>query len=158
MRLTGSIVAGVLMAAPSPVFAAPVRDGMRAGDAGSPVILAVPGSRGGTYATPVVVAQPGDDITFVNTEPFVHDVRSVQMGPDHTPWCEPWDPDEPQHRKRNPRQFPKGKCPLLWTLPISMTVGAVETKVYGTENLRSGTTVEFYCTVFPDMRGTVIVR
>jgi plastocyanin len=124
---------------------------------GSPAIAAVPGSRGAGYGTSVVVAQPGDDITFVNSDAFVHDVRSVAMGPDNTTWCKPWDPGEPQHPKRNPRQFPKGRCPLLWTLPISVTVGAVETKVFGTQNLKPGSSVEFYCTVFPEMRGTVVV-
>jgi plastocyanin len=127
-------------------------------DAGSPAIVAVPGSRAGSYATPVIFTQPGDDITFVNAEPFVHDVRSVAMGPDNTSWCKPWDASQPAHPKKNPRQFPKGGCPLLWTLPISMTVGAVETKVFGTQNLKPGTEVEFYCTNFPSMRGTVIVR
>ena len=125
---------------------------------GTRVIAAVPGSRAGTYATPVAVVEPGDELTFLNVEPFVHDVRSVAMGPDDTSWCNPADPDEPQHRIRNPRRFPIGKCPLLWSLPISMTVGAVETKVYGTKNLKSGKSYEFYCTVFPNMRGTVIVR
>lgn len=143
--LCGSVLAGLFFASPAAAI-------------GTPAIAAVPGSRGATYATPIIVVQPGDDITFVNAEPFVHDVRSIAMGPDNTSWCKPWDPDEPKHPKRNPRQFPIGECPLLWTLPISMTVGAVETKVYGTENLVSGTTVDFYCTVFPNMTGQVIVQ
>ena len=157
-RLLRCMLVGALVAIPTSAAGASSPPERPDVDAGSPVIVAVPGSRGGTYATPIIVAQPRDDITFVNAEPFAHDVRSVQMGPDNTSWCKPWDPDEPQHRKRNPRQFPRGKCPLLWSLPTSMTVGAVETKVYGTENLEPGTTVEFYCTVFPDMRGSVIVR
>jgi plastocyanin len=125
---------------------------------GSPVISTLPGSRAGAYATPVIVAQPGDAISFVNTDVFLHSVRSVATGPDNTSWCKPWSANEPVHPKRNPRQFPKGKCPLLWSLPISMTVGAVQTKVYGTENLRPGTTVDFYCTVFPSMQGSLIVQ
>ena len=126
--------------------------------AGTPAIVAVPGSRAGTYGTPVVVVEKGDDLTFVNMELFAHDVRSVAVGPDNTPWCNPAEPSEPQHPVKNPRRFAKGKCPLLWSLPISMTVGAVETKVYGTNNLKPGTTVKFYCTVFPSMQGQVIVR
>jgi hypothetical protein len=94
----------------------------------------------------------------VNAELFPHDVRSRAKGPDHTPWCDPFEKGEPQHRKRNPRQFPLGECPLLWTPPISVTLGAAQTKVYGTKNLEPGTTVEFYCTVFPNMQGTLIVR
>ena len=94
----------------------PPRPSTASSDAGPPAILAVPGSRTGTYATPVVVRQPGEELSFVNTELFPHDVRSVAMGPDDTPWCNPWDADEPQHLVRNPRQFPKGKCPLLWSL------------------------------------------
>jgi plastocyanin len=125
--------------------------------AGSPAIVAVPGSRGATYASPVAAVQPGDELRFVNLELFPHDVRSVEMGPDDTSWCKPADAGRPPHPVRNPRQFRKGKCPLLWTLPITMTVGAVDTKVYGTENLESGTTVEFYCTVFPNMKGTLVV-
>ena len=130
---------------------------LRTLDAGTPAITAVPGSRAGAYATPVAVVQPGDDLRFVNLELFPHDVRSVEMGPDNTSWCKPAESDQPRHRIRNPRQFPIGKCPLLWSLPISMTVGAVDTKVYGTENLESGTTVDFYCTVFPNMKGSVVV-
>lgn len=127
-------------------------------DLGTTAIVAVPGSRESTYATPVAVVEPGDELSLVNVELFPHDVRSVAMGPDDTPWCKPAEPNEPQHRIRNPRRFPKGKCPLLWSLPISMTVGAVQTKIYGTENLKSGTSIDFYCTVFPNMQGTVIVR
>ncbi|MGH2729707.1 MAG: hypothetical protein ACRDJI_03780 [Actinomycetota bacterium] len=125
--------------------------------AGTPLIMAVPGSRAATYGTPVVVVQPGDDLTFVNAELFPHDVRSEETGPDDTPWCNPVNPREPQHRIRNPRQFQIGKCPLLWSPAISMTVGVLETKVFGTKNLVSGTTIDFYCTVFPNMRGRVIV-
>jgi plastocyanin len=126
-------------------------------DAGSVVIAAVPGSRETTYATPVAFVEPGDDLTFVNLEPFPHTVRSVETGPDDGMWCGPPNPDEPTHKKRNPRRFPKGKCPLLWTPPIALTNGVVTTKVYGTKNLESGTSVEFYCTVFPNMKGTLIV-
>ena len=144
------------MAQPSAAAPSSARTGSDA--AGTPAIAAVPGSRAGTYATPVAVIERGDDLRFVNLEPFAHDVRSVEMGPDNTPWCNPADRSEAQHRVRNPRRFPIGKCPLLWSLPISMTVGAVETKVYGTKNLKPGQTVDFYCTVFPNMRGTVVVR
>lgn len=139
--------------------AAPISPNPEVGNAvGTPVIAAVPGSRASTYATPVVVIEPGDDLSFVNVEPFVHDVRSVAMGPDDTAWCNPPEANEPQHRVRNPRRFPIGKCPLLWTPPIAMTSGAVQTKVYGTKNLRSGKNYEFYCTVFKNMTGTVVVR
>ncbi len=72
-------------------------------------------------------------------------------------WCGPANPKERTHPVRNPRRFPIGKCPLLWSPAITMTVGAVQTKVFGTENLESGTTVDFFCTVFPNMKGTVIV-
>ncbi|HWL66113.1 MAG TPA: hypothetical protein VNP73_09085 [Actinomycetota bacterium] len=128
-----------------------------AGAAGTPVVMSQPASRETTYTTPVVVIQPGEDVTFVNTDLFPHDVRSVLMGPDNTSWCKPADPDEPQHRVRNPRRFPIGKCPLLWTPPIGMTNGVLESKLYGTDNVTSGTTVDFYCTVFPNMTGKVIV-
>lgn len=124
---------------------------------GTLTIAAVPTSRGTTYTTPVVVAEKGDEVTFYNLEPFPHDVRSVVMGPDDTVWCNPVNPDEPEDPIRNPRQFPLGQCPLLWTPPISMTIGTISTVVYGTENLIPGTTVEFYCTVFPNMRGTLLV-
>ena len=124
---------------------------------GSPAIASVPGSRASTYATPVVVVEPGDDLSFVNVEPFPHTVRSVEMGPDDVPWCGPPEPNQPTHPRRNPRRFPKGKCPLLWTPPVAVTNGTFESKVYGTNNLKSGTTVDFYCTVFPNMEGTLIV-
>ncbi len=121
------------------------------------LILSVPGSRGATYGTPVVVVQPNDELRFLNADLFVHDVRSVAMGPDDTRRCNPPEADEPPHPKRNPRRFPLGKCPLLWTPPIAVTNGVFESKVYGTENLEPGKTFEFYCTVFPNMRGQVIV-
>lgn len=125
--------------------------------AGSPAIASVPGSRASTYATPVVAIEPGDELTFVNVEPFPHTVRSVEMGPDDVPWCNPPEAGKPAHPQRNPRRFAKGKCPLLWTPPVVMTNGTVTSKVYGTNNLKSGTTVDFYCTVFPNMEGTLIV-
>ena len=155
VRVAASLMAFALgWSLASPAAAAQIAVSERAG---SPAVVAVPGSRGATYASPVVVAQPGDELRFVNLELFPHDVRSVEMGPDNTSWCKPADTTRPPHPVRNPRQFPKGKCPLLWTLPITMTVGAVDTKVYGTENLESGTTVDFYCTVFPNMTGTLVV-
>ena len=124
---------------------------------GSPAILASPASRATTYATPVAVVEPGDELTFLNLEPFPHTVRSFEMGPDDTVWCNPPKANRPAHPKTNPRGFPMGKCPLLWTPPISMTNGVLQSRVYGTGNLESGTTVDFYCTVFPNMEGTLIV-
>lgn len=153
LRLLSALVTALLVVPPA--AATPIEAPAPGGVA---VIAAVPGSRSGTYATPVVVVARSDDLTFLNAELFPHSVRSVEFGPDDVPWCEPWDADRPQHRVRNPRQFPIGKCPLLWSLAISMTTGAVQTKVYGTKNLEPGSTVEFYCTVFPSMRGTLIVQ
>jgi hypothetical protein len=159
MRARAAAIASVVALAaalvPSQVGARVLRSNDPGGAA---AILARPGSREATYATPVVVVDRGDELTFVNSEPFAHSVRSVAFGPDNVSWCRPWDADRPQHPVRNPRQFPLGKCPLLWSLSITMTTGAVQTKVYGTRNLKPGSSVEFYCTVFPDMRGTLIVR
>jgi plastocyanin len=129
----------------------------RVSDAGSPAVVSLPGSRSGTYATPVIVVQPGEKVRFINLDLFVHDVRSKVKGPDNVLWCKPADPREPAHPVRNPRRFPKGKCPLLWTPPIALTNGVVDTKLYGTQNLKSGSTIDFFCTVFPEMRGKVIV-
>ena len=151
-------VASFLVAMSALLSAVPSASGSVGNErAGSPVIAAAPASRETTYATPVAVVEPGDDLTFLNVEPFPHTVRSVEMGPDDTPWCNPPNPKRPAHPKKNPRRFPIGKCPLLWTPPITLTNGAIESKVYGTENLESGTTVDFYCTVFPNMTGMVIV-
>ena len=158
LRTTTSVALTVLALAASSLGASAGAAETGSLDAGTPAIAAVPGSRAGTYATPVAVVQPGDELTFINLELFPHDVRSVEMGPDNTSWCRPAEPDQPRHWIRNPRQFPIGRCPLLWSLPITMTLGAVETKVYGTENLESGKTVEFYCTVFPSMKGSLVVQ
>jgi plastocyanin len=158
LRTTTSVALTVVALAASSLGASADAAETGSFDVGTPAIAAVPGSRAGTYATPVAVVQPGDELTFVNLELFPHDVRSVAMGPDNTSWCKPAEPDQPRHRIRNPRQFPVGRCPLLWSLPITMTVGAVETKVYGTENLVPGKTVEFYCTVFPSMKGSLVVQ
>jgi hypothetical protein len=127
-------------------------------DAPTPRIVAVAGSRNGTYATPVTVVERGEPVSFVNVDLFVHDVRSRVKGPDRMPWCGRVDRGEPLHPVRNPRRFPVGKCPLLWTPPIAVTNGVVESRIYGTQNLRSGTTIDFFCTVFPEMKGSVIVR
>ena len=156
MALAGLSAAGLMLLSAQPALGvgpASVRDGR----VGTPAIVAAFGSRSTNYFTPAVVIERGDDLTFVNGDIFVHDVRSVAKGPDDTAWCNPPDPDEPPHRVRNPRRFPKGKCPLLWTPPISMTNGVVESAVYGTKNLKPGTTVDFFCTVFPNMKGRVIV-
>jgi plastocyanin len=102
-------------------------------------LAAVPGSYIANYATPVGVVSVAGDLTFVNGDVAFHDVISDAAGPEDQSWCELYE----------------GKpCPLLWSplIPLGRT-----TDVLGTENLESGATYGFYCSIHPHMRGTLVV-
>ena len=91
------------------------------------------------YATPVITAQPGGQLTFANFDLPSHDVVAYKAyGSDTQPWC---------------GGFLPGKCPLFWSelAGTGQTVG-----VEGLENLVVGRTYEFYCSIHPGMRGTLI--
>lgn len=113
--------------------------------AGAAIVATGPGGFLAGYAPPVVIVDQGEDITYMNGDIAPHNF----IAPDDfirkkkakkVEWCSAYD---------------KGKCPLFW----SETIGAGETtEVLGLERLKSGNEYAFFCSVHPNMRGTLIVR
>ena len=100
-----------------------------AGAAGSP-IAAAPGSFAAGYATPVAAVQVGAEVLFVNRDFAPHDVVSVDKGPDGAP---------------------------LFATAIVAPGGT--TTLRGLEDLESGKTYEFFCTLHAgSMRGVMIAN
>ena len=111
------------------------------GAGGGSVIAAGPGAQFAGYATPAMVVDVGGELTFANGDAASHDVVAVDaVGPDDQPWC---------------GNAPPGKCPLFWSKLIG--VGG-QTPVLGTENLESGESYEFFCTLHTNMRGTLVAQ
>ncbi len=100
----------------------------RAGGGGATVI-AGPGATSTTYATPVAITKPGGPVTFRNLDIAQHDVTSV--------------------KKRR-----KGK-PLFHSRLVGLGESA---PVMGLSRVKSGQNYQFYCSIHPGMRGTLIVR
>jgi plastocyanin len=109
------------------------------------VAVTVPGSFVAGFATPAVVASQGEAITYANADIAPHnfialDVFLAKKAAKKTQWCSAYD---------------KGKCPIFW----SDTIGAgATTDVRGVENLEAGATYTFFCSVHPNMKGTLIIR
>ena len=96
------------------------------------------------YATPVIVTPRNGKVSYTNIDLVRHDVvqdprTDGVAGPSTKPWC---------------GRFPTGKCPVFWT-PL-MGLGQT-TAVRGLDNVKSGKTYTFYCTLHPGMRGRLIV-
>ena len=97
------------------------------------------------FLPPVVVVAPGEGITYANADIAPHnfvayDAFMTKKQARKGKWCSGYD---------------SGKCPLFW----SQTITAGETtEVLGLENLESGKTYGFYCSLHPGMKGTLIVR
>jgi polyvinyl alcohol dehydrogenase (cytochrome) len=92
-------------------------------------IVAGPGAASTTYATPVMVTQVGGPLSFTNLDIVQHDVTS--------------DDDAP------------GGGPLFHTKLIGL---GQTTEVEGLDDVQSGHTYGFYCSIHPGMRGSLIVR
>jgi plastocyanin len=92
-------------------------------------IVAGPGAASSTYATPVMVTQVGGPLSFTNLDLPQHDVTADEAGPDGRPLFH---------------------TPLIG---IGQTV-----PVEGLDQVQSGRTYGFYCTLHPGMRGSLIVR
>lgn len=97
------------------------------------------GTRGG-YATTVVLADVAGTLTLTNADLSAHDVVSQALGPASNAWC--------------PCYVGPHYCPLFAS-PLVRLGG--EGVVQGTEQLEPGTTYEFFCSVHPWMRGTLVV-
>ena len=92
-------------------------------------IVAVPGSTYTTYATPVMVTKPGGPLNFMNFDLPQHDVIADDKGPDGRPL------------------FQSKLSGLGEVAPIE-----------GLENVKSGSTYGFFCSLHPGMRGSLIVQ
>ena len=111
--------------------------------AGAVVVAAVPGSASATYGTPVAVTTVGGSLTFVNGDIAPHDVVAYEdylskKVAKKTAWC---------------KFFPKTECPIFWS--ESVGTGAF-TAVLGLENTESGQQYEYFCSIHPRMRGTLV--
>jgi plastocyanin len=109
------------------------------------VVAAGPGGFVAGFATPVVVIEKGESVTFVNGDVPMHDfVAQDAFVPKKlarkTKWCS---------------AYPRGKCPLFW----SPRIGAGKTTaVLGLNRVVPGKQYTFFCTVHPNMKGTLVVR
>jgi polyvinyl alcohol dehydrogenase (cytochrome) len=99
------------------------------GGESDPPIVAGPGAASTSYATPVATTSVGGSLTFVNLDLAKHDVRSVELGP--------------------------GGGPLFSTPLIDFGETA---PVEGLDQVSSGKSYEFFCTIHPGMRGNLTVR
>ena len=97
------------------------------------------------FVPPIVVVAPGEGITYVNGDIAPHNFVAYEVYMNKkqakkAPWCSGFD---------------KGKCPLFWSQTISL---GKSTEVLGLENVESGKSYGFYCSLHPGMKGTLIVR
>lgn len=109
------------------------------------VAVTGPGGFVAGFLPPVVVVAPGEGITYANADVAPHnfiaqDSFMTKKQAKKAKWCSGYD---------------KGKCPLFWSPTISL---GNTTEVLGLENLKSGETHVFYCSLHPGMKGTLIVR
>ena len=109
------------------------------------VAAAGPGGFAAGFVTPVVVVAKGEDLTFFNGDVAPHNVTAIdaflsKKDARKSKWCSAFD---------------KGKCPLFWSPTI--TAGE-QTSVEGLDRLEAGKQYAFYCTLHPNMKGTLIAR
>jgi plastocyanin len=116
-----------------------------AGPAHAAVAVAGPGGFAAGFATPVVVVAKGEALTFVNGDLPPHNFVAVdaflsKKDAKKTKWCS---------------AYGKGKCPLFWS--PSITAGE-STDVLGLDRLEPGKQYAFFCSLHPNMKGTLIAR
>lgn len=92
-------------------------------------VIAGPGAASTTYATPVMLTQVGGPLSFTNLDAAQHDVTATQKGPDGKPL------------------FASKLVGLGGTTPVE-----------GLDRVQAGQSYEFFCSIHPGMRGTLIVR
>ena len=132
MRKTLSIVAAVI------VLALPAT-------AAAAVAVTGPGGFVAGFVPPVVVVAPGEELTYANADIAPHNFIAYEAylskkQAKKVPWCSGYD---------------RGKCPVFWSETITL---GESTEVLGLENVESGSTYPFYCSLHPGMKGTLVVR
>lgn len=115
------------------------------GSARAAVAVTGPGGFLAGFIPPVVVVAPGEGITYANADIAPHNfmadgVYMTKKQARKAKWCSAYD---------------AGKCPLFWSQTIT---AGMSTEVLGLENVKSGKTYPFYCSLHPGMKGTLIVR
>ena len=115
------------------------------GSAHAAVAVTGPGGFLAGFVPPIVVIGPGEGITYANADIAPHNfiadgVYLPKKRARKTKWCSAYD---------------KGKCPLFWSETIAL---GSSTEVLGLNNVKSGESYGFYCSVHPGMKGTLIVR
>ena len=133
----------VLSWALRPVMAAALLVLLSAPPAQARVAVAGPGGFAAGFATPVVVTTVGGPLTFVNSDIAPHNFVAD----------EDFVPKKLAKKKEWCASFAKGKCPLFWSPTI--TAGQ-QTDVLGLDLLKSGQTYSFFCSLHPNMRGTLV--
>ena len=106
------------------------------------------------YATPVVVVTAGEEASFINIDIEMHDVvqdvaTDGVSSKKRMPWCKKMKKGHGAHSHGH------GGCPIFWTPLISL---GETTPIYGLENVKSGETYTFLCTIHHGMTGTLVVR
>ena len=113
--------------------------------AGAAQVATAPGGFLAGWIPPVVVIAEGEGITYSNADIAPHNFIAVdavlpRKAAKKAKWCSAYD---------------KGKCPLFW----SPTIGTGETtEVLGLSRVKSGEQYGFFCSVHPNMQGTLIVQ
>ena len=104
-----------------------------------------PGGFAAGYVTPVVVIEKGEGITYYNADVPQHDFVALDA----------FVPKKAARKAKWCSGYGKGKCPLFW----SPRIGAGQsTEVLGLERVKPGAQYTFFCTIHPNMTGTLIVR
>ena len=107
------------------------------------VVAAGPGGFAAGFATPVAVAPVGGPLTFVNGDIQPHNVIATsdflpKKVAKKTEWC---------------KNYGKTKCPIFWSATVGL---GGQAPVLGLENIESGAQYEFFCSVHPGMKGTLV--
>jgi plastocyanin len=116
-----------------------------AAPAGAAQVATTPGGFLAGWVPPVVVIAEGEGITYSNADIAPHnfiasDAMLTRKAAKKAKWCSGYD---------------KGKCPLFW----SPTIGTGETtEVSGLSKVKAGEQYGFFCSLHPNMQGTLIVR
>jgi plastocyanin len=116
-----------------------------AGPASAVPVVTAPGGFQSGYVPPVIVIAPGESIEYTNLDVashnFVADGSFIpKKAAKKVKWCSGYD---------------KGKCPLFWSPAIGL---GETTPVSGLDRVKSGGQYGFFCTIHPNMKGTLVVR